>query len=243
MVRTTFLVLALLVSGFGTNQSIIIDTATDRIVGRVPVPQPHNSAIGPNGRTAYVGSQQQGATALVILDLVNKVEIGRVPLEKTPRALDVSPDGKWVYFTVAGADAVQVLDTATNKIVGQIPVGASPHYPLFTPNGKWSVVVSQGPGHLEILNPSNKTVSASVTVGKLPHWIAISFDGRTAYVTNEGSNDVSVVDLASQKVTATIPVGNAPRKIAVQPGSTVAMTAFAPAVATSAEQPKESTGN
>src|SRR6266545_3978769 len=92
-----------LVSGFGTNQSIIMDTATDRIVGRVSVLQPHNSAITPNGRTAYVGSQQQGATALVILDLVNKVEIGRVPLEKTPRALDVSPDGKWVYFTVAGA--------------------------------------------------------------------------------------------------------------------------------------------
>src|SRR3989454_11034313 len=48
------------VSGFGANQSMIIDTATDRIVGRVPVAQPHNSAISPDGRTAYVGSQQQG---------------------------------------------------------------------------------------------------------------------------------------------------------------------------------------
>src|SRR5262249_35815736 len=53
-----------LVAGFGANQSMIIDTATDRIVGRVPVAQPHNSAISPDGRTAYVGSQQQGATAL-----------------------------------------------------------------------------------------------------------------------------------------------------------------------------------
>src|SRR5438105_6420722 len=79
-----------LVSGFGANQSMIIDTATDRIVGRVPVPQPHNSAISPAGRKAYVGSQQQGATALVILDLVNKIEIGRVPLHKPPRQLHVS---------------------------------------------------------------------------------------------------------------------------------------------------------
>src|SRR5207249_10107892 len=122
-----------LVSGFGTNQSIIIDTSTDCIVGRVPVAQPHNSAISPDGRTAYVGSQQQGPTALVILDLVNKIEIGRVPLDKTPRALDVSPDGKLLYFTVAGADALQVLDTATKRVAGEIPVGASPHYPLFTP--------------------------------------------------------------------------------------------------------------
>jgi YVTN family beta-propeller protein len=157
-----------LVSGFGANQSMTIDTATDRIVGRVPVAQPHNSAISPDGRTAYVGSQQQGATALVILDLVNNVEVGRVPLQKTPRALDISPDGKLLYFTVAGADAVQVLDTATKRVVGEIPVGASPHYPLFTPNGKSSLVVSQGPGNLEILDPSSSTRSASVTVGKLP---------------------------------------------------------------------------
>jgi YVTN family beta-propeller protein len=226
-----------LVAGFGTNQSIIIDTATDRVVGEVPVPQPHNSAISPDGRTAYVASQQQGSTALVILDLVNKVQIGRVPLEKTPRALAISPDGKWVYFTVAGTDAVQVLDRATNRVVGEIPVGASPHHPLFTPDGKLTLVVSQGPGRLEILDPNSKTVSASVSVGKAPHWIAVSSDGRTAYVTNEGSNDVSVVNLASQKVTATIPVGNAPRKIAVQPGPAAEAAAVAPAPGHATEQP------
>src|SRR5256885_16793631 len=104
-----------LVSGFGTNESIIIDTATDRIVGRVPVAQPHNSAISPDGRTAYVGSQQQGATALVILDLVNNVEVGRVPLQKTPRALDISPDGKLLYFTVAGGGTRHVVATATQR--------------------------------------------------------------------------------------------------------------------------------
>jgi len=230
------------VSGFGSNQAMIIDTATDRVVGRVPVAQPHNSAISPDGRTAYVGSQQQGAMALVIVDLVKKVEVGRVPLDKTPRALDISPDGKWLYFTVAGADAVQVLNTATNKVVGQIPVGASPHHPLFTPNGKSGLVVSQGPGNLEILDPSSNTRSANVTVGKLPHWIAVSSDGRTAYVTDEGSNDVSVVDLGGQKVTATIPVGNAPRKIAVQPGPTASTAGIALGGAPSNEQPRASLG-
>jgi len=228
-----------LVAGFGTNQVIIIDTTTDRVVGSIPVPQPHNSAISPDGRTAYVASQQQGRTALVILDLVNKVQVGSVPLEKTPRALDISPDGKWVYFTVAGADAVQVLDRATNQVIAEIPVGASPHHPLFAPDGEPALVVSQGPGHLEILDPNKRTVSASVTVGKAPHWIAISSDGRTALITNEGSNDISVVNLADQKVTATIPVGNAPRKIAVQPGPTTNAAAAAPASALPKEQSTE----
>ncbi len=208
---------AVLVSGFGTNQAIIIDTRDDRVVGRIPVPQPHNSAIGPDGRTAYVASQAQGRTALVVIDLARRAEAGRVPLDKTPRALSVSPDGKRLYFTVAGEDAVQVLDTADNRILGRIPVGASPHLPLFTPDGKTGLVVSQGPGTLEILDPAANRVRGAVKVGAAPHWIAASPDGRFAYVTNEGSNDLSVVDLQRRTVTATIPVGNAPRKIALAP--------------------------
>lgn len=218
-----------LVSVWGGNQAVIIDTATEQIAGRMPVLQPHNSAISPDGRTAYVGSQQQGATGLVILDLVSRTQIGKIPLDKTPRALDLSPDGKQLYFTVAGANAVQVLDTASNRVVGQIPVGASPHYPLFTPNGQSGLVVSQGPGELEILDPKTSTVSGTVRVGKSPHWIAVSSDGRTAYVTNEGSDDVSVVDLVSRQVTATIGVGHAPRKIAIQPRQAPAGSATQPA--------------
>jgi YVTN family beta-propeller protein len=47
-----------LVSGFGANQALVIDTATDKVSGRVPVAQAHNGAFAPDGRTAYVGSQQ-----------------------------------------------------------------------------------------------------------------------------------------------------------------------------------------
>ena len=210
-----------LVAGFGSNRAEIVDTSSDQVVGQVPVPQPHNSAISPDGRTAYVGSQQQGATALAILDLTAMAQLGSVPLDRTPRALSFSPDGKWLYFTVAGADAVQVLDPATNQVVAHIAVGASPHFPVFTPDGQYGLVVSQGPGELALLDPASSSVSATLTVGSAPHWIAISSDGRTAYVTNETSNDLSVVDLASRQVTATMPVGNGPRKIAVQPGPAV----------------------
>ena len=57
------------VSGFGVNQALVIDTATDLVVGRIAVPQPHNAAVSPDGRVAWVGSQAQGAAALVAVDL------------------------------------------------------------------------------------------------------------------------------------------------------------------------------
>jgi YVTN family beta-propeller protein len=207
-----------LVSAFGTNQALLIDTSTDQIVQRLPVPMPHNSVLSPDGHRAYVGSQQQGATAVVILDLVQGTQVGTIPLDKTPRGLALSPDAQQLYVTVAGADAVQVVDLASQHVVGQIPVGASPHYPVMLPNGSAGLVVSQGPGTLAFFDPTHHTVSRTVRVGTNPHWLAVSTDGRTAYVTNEGSQDVSVVDVASGTVTATVQVGNAPRKIVVQPG-------------------------
>jgi len=213
-----------LVLGWGSNRALVIDTATDRVIGEVPVAQPHNGTLSRDGRTGWVASQQQGATALVRLDLTIWKEVARVPLDKTPRGLELSPDGRRVFFTLAGVNAIQVLDTATNRIATQIPVGASPHYAPFTPDGRWALAVVQGPGELAILDTANSTLAGTVAVGKAPHWSTSSSDGRTAYVTNEGSNDVSVVDLASRTVTATIPVGNAPRKIAVQPGSGAAAT-------------------
>jgi len=207
-----------LVGAFGTNQVLLIDTGTDQIVKRLPVPMPHNSVLSPDGHMAYVGSQQQGATAIVILDLVQDTQVGTVPLDKTPRGLTLSPDAKQLYVTVAGVDAVQVVDLASQRVVGQIPVDASPHHVVTLPNGSAGLVISQGPGTLEFLDPMRHMVSHTVRVGTNPHWLAVSTDGRIAYVTNEGSQDVSVVDVASSTVTATVQVGNAPRKIVVQPG-------------------------
>ena len=209
-----------LVSAWGANEALVIDTATDRITARVPVARAHNGAFAPDGRTAYVGSQQQGATALVVIDLARGAERERVPLERTPRALDVSPDGRWLYYTVAGDDAVQVFETATNRPAGRIPVGASPHHAPFTADGRRALVPSQGPGELALVDVGTARVSGVVTVGKTPHWVAASSDGRLAFVANEGSGDVSIVDLEARTVLATVAVGQGPRKIAVQPGST-----------------------
>jgi YVTN family beta-propeller protein len=225
--------------GWGTNRVLVIDTATDRVITEVPVGQPHNGALNRDGSIAWVGSQQQGATALVRLDLTAGKETARVALDKTPRGLEMTPDGKRVFFTLAGVDSIQVLDTASTRIVAQIPVGASPHYAPFTPDGRWALAVVQGPGELAILDTATNTVAAAVAVGKAPHWSTSSSDGRIAYVTDEASNDVSVVDLAGRRVLATIPVGNAPRKIAAQPGATAA--AASPATATAAPGKKSKT--
>jgi YVTN family beta-propeller protein len=224
-----------LVAGFGTDQVEDIDTSTNQVTWQTHVPQPHNIAITPDGKTAYVASQLKGSTAVAIVDVASGTETGTVPVDSTPRALDVNPNGDDLVYTLAGVDSLQVMDLASQKVETQIPVGASPHHPLITPDGKLGMVVVQGPGTLGFFDPASYTPTGSVKVGDMPHWIGLTPDSKFAYVTNENSNDVSVVDLATHQVTTTIPVGNGPRKIVIQPGpaGTTAATPPQPAPETS----------
>jgi YVTN family beta-propeller protein len=206
-----------LVASFGTDAVEAIDTASNQVIWQVPVPQPHNIGITPDGQTAYAAAQQDGAQQLAIIDIASGTQTGSLPLDHTPRALNVSPDGADLAYTLAGVDALQVLSLNTQQLVAQIPTGASPHHPLFTPDGKLGMVVSQGPGTLDLFDPASLTGIGQIKVGTMPHWIGLSQDAHWAYVTNENSNDLSVVDLSDKTVKATVPVGNGPRKIVVQP--------------------------
>jgi len=212
----------LLVSVWGANEVVIIDTTTDRITGRVSVPSPDRSAIGPDGRIAYVGSTSPDDPALAVVDLTRSVKIGTIPLSHAPRALAFGPDGKRLYFTVDGVDSVQVLDPGRNKVVAAVPAGGGPHGLIFTASAYGPLVVSRSRNELEILDPVRNIISGTVAVGRLPHGIATDADKRTVYVTDEGSGDVSVVDLVDRKVKATITIdtiGGTPREIVVQPRS------------------------
>lgn len=222
----------LLVTVWDEDRLALVDTGTNRVTGSIPLVRPHNVAVTPDGKTAYVASQAAGAPALAIVDLSRRMQTGSVPLERTPRGVSVSPDGVWLHFTVAGADAVYALDVATNEVVGQLPVGASPHIAVFTPAGDRSLVVSQGPGLLEDIDPAVAAVRGTTPVGQRPHWLATSSDGRLAFVTNEDSNSLSVVDIAGRTVLASLPVGNAPRKVVVQPGVTTEVATPAPSPTT-----------
>ncbi len=201
---------------FGASQVVFIDTSSYQVIGQVAVPSPHNIAISPDGQTAYVAAQKQGAAGLAVINIQNKSQSAFLPLDKSPRALNFSPDGKRLYFTQAGVDAVQVLDPTSNQVTAHIDVGASPHHPLFVPDGSMALVVSQGPGELDFLAPDTNVAFLSLAVGNMPHWIAVNPQGTTAWVTNEASNTVSIVDLQKFTVTATVPVGSGPRKLVVQ---------------------------
>jgi YVTN family beta-propeller protein len=199
----------------GDDRVAFIDSATGGVVASVAVAKPHTIAIRPDGKQAYVSSQEPGHFSLVSIDIATRKALASVALEKTPRDLEFSHDGKALYVTLAGVSAVQVVDPESNRIKGQIATGVSPHIAHHFAGTAAGIVVVQGPGELMLFDPTTLAPIRSIAVGKQPHWVDILPGAKTVLVTNEGSNDVSVIDLAGGQ-TSTIAVGTAPRKIAVQ---------------------------
>jgi YVTN family beta-propeller protein len=222
----------LLVGVYGADRVAFVDTASGSVVATVPVAKPHTIAVRPDGKVAYVASQEPGQFGLVVVDLTTRSVARRIDLDKPPRDPEFSHDGRFLYVTSAGVNALRVFDAASDRPVAEIATGASPHLGKWFAGAAVGTVVVQGPGELLLFDPASQAVLRSVAVGKQPHWMAS--DGKTVWVTNEGSNDVSAVDLASGR-SATIAVGNAPRKIVVQPaaaksagaGGTVSIANFA----------------
>ena len=205
----------LLVAVNGDDRVAFVDTAAHGVTASVAVPKPHTIAIRPDGRQAYVASQEPGHFALVVVDMASRAVVGEIALDKPPRDLEFDADGKALYLTLAGVPAVQVLDPATNQWGAPIPTGVSPHIAQRFAGMASGAVVVQGPGEVMLFDPAARTSVRSIGVGKQPHWLDLSADGRKLWVSNEGSNDVSVVDLAGGPM-HTVAVGNAPRKIALQ---------------------------
>jgi YVTN family beta-propeller protein len=200
---------------YGEDRLAFVDTSNQSIVATVAVPKPHTIAVKPDGKLAYVASQEPGNFALIVVDLASRTVLRKVSLPKAPRDPEFSHDGKALYFTMGGTNAVQVLDPSSDKIMGEIPTGASPHIAALFRGAPFGTVVVQGPGEIQLFDPATNAPVRTVAVGKQPHWIAATADGRTVYVTNEGSNDVTVVELSSGQ-TKTIPVGSGPRKVVMQ---------------------------
>lgn len=205
----------LLVAVNGDDRVAFVDTSAHGVSATVPVPKPHTIAIRPDGRQAYVASQEPGHFALVVIDMATRSVVTEIPLDKPPRDLEFGHDGKALYLTLAGVPAVQVLDPATNQWSAPVPTGVSPHIAQHFAGMASGVVVVQGPGEVMLFDPATRAAVRSIGVGKQPHWLDLSADGKKLWVSNEGSNDVSVVNLAGGPV-HTVAVGNAPRKVAVQ---------------------------
>jgi YVTN family beta-propeller protein len=93
--------------------------------------RPLGIALDPLRRRLYVATGSKGTVAAIALD--HPGQITDVRVGALPRALALTPNGRWLFTVNSGSADVSVIDTATLRMVKRIPVGHAP----------WAVVIEQ----------------------------------------------------------------------------------------------------
>lgn len=196
-----------------------IDTATDTVVGKVPVGNhPAHVVVSPDGRWVYVTNG--GDNTVSVVDAGAMKEVATIATGAFPHGIRLSPDGQQAYVANLKGGTVSVIDTASRKEVESIPVGKGPAQVGFTGDGRLAFVSLSQENQVAVIDPRTRKVLRKVPVGNGPIQLFATPDNQRLLVANQGNRKtpgrtVSVIDLTSFKVTASIRTGRGAHGVVV----------------------------
>ena len=204
----------------------IVDGATLQVTARVPIGEdPHEVAVGPDGRTAFVSNYGEGTLHTIArVDLVNGKALPAVDISPLKGAHGLYVHGGLIWFTAEGSKALGTLDPATGRVTSVLGTGQDKtHIVWVSRDGNKVVASNAGSGTMSVFDrvenkpvmvpgapPAPAAYTASgwhqtlIPVGMGAEGFAISPDERELWVGN-ADGTLPVIDLVAEKVETVLP--------------------------------------
>lgn len=167
---------------------------------------PHDLAISPDGRTAWVSLN--GSNRLAVVDLDRGVVQRLVPTGGSPHDLLFSPAGELWVTDWNGPVSVYSGD---GEFRGQVEIGPQSHHLAFTADGNQGWITDNAAGKVFVVDTARRTLLATLDTPGAPHHIAI-IDGHATVAVDSGAT--VVYDVTSRVETARVPTGSGPHGVA-----------------------------
>lgn len=169
---------------------------------------PHDLAITPNGRRAWV--TMDGTDDIAIVDLKRARVRRYLSTGKSPHDVLFAPDGQaWVTDWVQG---IHVFER-NGRIVKTFDRGVEPHHLAFTPNGRQVWITDNGAMRVLIVSARTLRVLAVRPVRGAPHHVAITADGRRVAVADNDRGKIVVFNASTRKKLRGVSVGAGPHGV------------------------------
>lgn len=218
-------------SGFKAD---LVDAATGQVLAKLPTGQgPHEVAISPDGRTAYIpdygafavyppGDQTHTrlGNTITVIDLAKRAvkTTFDVGTHAGPHCVLVSRDGKYLWVTTETPMALMELDAATGKLLHLWPTKQDRvHMVVASPDERKFYLTNTASGSVSVLERSSGAVKV-IPTGPGTEGIAISPDGREVWVASRQDHQVEVISTARDERVATFASGGrGPVRVAFTP--------------------------
>lgn len=176
-------------------------------VANIALPaQPHDLAIAPDGRTAWVSLD--GSDQLAVVDL-ERAEVRRlVPTGASPHDLLFSPTGELWVTDWNGPVAVY---SAGGELRKRVELGPQSHHLAFTPDGAQAWITDNSANRVFVVDADRLGVVTTVETPGAPHHVTIAA-GRA--VVADGTGLAVLYDIGTQQEAGRVPTGDDPHGVA-----------------------------
>ncbi len=183
----------------------IIDNATLRVVGTIPVGlSPDDVIPSPDGSTLYVSrivrqdnGRPTGRGEVVAIDPATRTILWRASFAGAPNHLAVSPDGKQVYVTIVSTSYVDIIDPARHAVVDSVDVGIGPHDIVVSSDGRRVYVGLIRGNKVTIFDATTHHVIRQIPFDAGVRPIALTQDQQRLFVQLSSFHGFAVVDPSS----------------------------------------------
>ncbi len=205
----------------------VIDTASDTIVGRIPLGEytnAHMAMLSHDGKEILVSGT--GRDRFLVVDLATGKIEKTVVTGHSPEHFDVSPDGRLVYVGNMLDSTVSVINVHEGREVARLTGFFEPHGFSVLPDGSKVYVSSIGAHEVAVLDASG-IMRKRLAVGNVGRYAArdparylseikgvvnptLTRDGAFAYAASSDSGELAIIDTRTDRVVKTLKVGEQP---------------------------------
>ncbi len=187
----------------------------DTVIAKIPVGYaPFGVCILPDGEYVYVANRIGGIS---VISTATKRVVHTISTSSEPALLAATPNGEYVYFTMAFVNEVGIIRTSDNTLVATIGVQSHPIGVAFSPDGSRAYVANYYSGTVSVINTSDNKVIANVKIPGSPWCVKVTPDGKYVYASGRDTDILSIVRTSDNQVAAHFRVGNEPGDIAFTP--------------------------
>lgn len=208
----------LYVAEFISGDIIIMDSANQKEIGRIPMgfgANPVEIIPSPDKRLLYVTNR--GLDEVAVIDIKSRNIKLRIKMGQGthPHNMRFSPDGRYLVVGHNQNEYASIIDTASNKVISTPRItdsnsGASGV--AITPDGRFAYVTAMYRKEISIINL--KRMERVSVIKDLPDCAAIVIEPKSAMAYFSNSlNRVSILDIKTNKIVGHVMVGDTPNYI------------------------------
>jgi YVTN family beta-propeller protein len=207
----------LAVVSIGSNSVTLIETATNKIKGRIYLGRsPHEAFFTPDGTELWV--TVRGENYVSVIDPVRMKETRRIELANGPGMTIFSPDGHYGFICSSFTPELAVVEVSSHEVVRRL-AQASPFCPdiAVSPENDEIWITLKDVGKVQVFSAKPPFAQiALLDTGPITNHVNLlnNRSGKLAYVTIGGTNQVKVFRRGpAPELIATIPTGSLPHGI------------------------------